>query len=90
MSVFPRRQVVNLYEPVKFFCNASGHPKPTISWHKTRGNLPVYHYVKPTYLQLPSVKKEDGGMYVCRAENSNGVQEEIVELTVNGTFSFHI
>ena len=84
VSVAPKSLKVNMKESAQFFCNVSGSPNPEVSWQKVGGDMPEYHFVKNGYLTIPNVKYEDSGMFVCRAENTEGVAEQMVELSVNG------
>ena len=36
-------------------------------------------------MMVPIVEHTDGGIYICRAENSEGVSEKKIELNINGT-----
>ena len=46
--------------------------------------MPKYFYIKDGYLMIPIVEYTDGGIFICRAQNSEGVAEAKVELKVNG------
>lgn len=85
ISVGPKKLKVDMKESAKFFCNVSGSPTPVVSWKKLDSEMPKYHFVKHGYLMIPNVRYEDSGIYVCRAENTEGVAEELLELKVNGT-----
>ncbi|XP_060756264.1 neural cell adhesion molecule 2 [Neoarius graeffei] len=56
--------VLNLGESASVFCNATGHPPPTIQWLNTskEGGM----------LQINNVVSSDGGVYSCKATNEAG------------------
>lgn len=43
-----------------------------------------------SYLNITSVRPEDGGRYTCRAQNTRGTVEHSTRLNVYGTFLISI
>ncbi|CAG5008727.1 unnamed protein product [Parnassius apollo] len=78
-------------------CSASGSPPPRFTWlldmqpieeHNTPQRS-VTQFMNPngdvvSYLNITSVRPEDGGRYTCRAHNSRGVVEHSTRLNVYG------
>ncbi|KAJ0182203.1 hypothetical protein K1T71_001572 [Dendrolimus kikuchii] len=77
-------------------CAASGSPPPRFTW--LLDNQPVEEHNTPqsitqfmnsngdvvSYLNITSVRSEDGGRYTCRAHNSRGAVEHSTRLNVYG------
>ena len=58
---------------VTITCIATGQPLPSISWSKLVGNLPEDRTeVMNGTLTIHSVTRNDGGTYICKAENILG------------------
>ena len=54
-------------------CNASGQPQPSITWFKSVGSLPRERAkVKNGALTIYDVRRNDGGIYICKANNMLG------------------
>ncbi|CAF4862408.1 unnamed protein product [Pieris macdunnoughi] len=82
---------------VALHCSASGSPSPRFSWlldmqpieeHNTPQRS-ITQFLSPngdvvSYLNLTSVRPEDGGRYTCRAHNSRGAVEHSTRLNVYG------
>ena len=78
-------------ESAKLFCNVTGSPKPKVTWFKLHSTaMPKYFYIRDGYMMIPIVEHKDGGIYICRAENSEGVAEKEIELDINGKWAFRI
>ena len=69
---------------VTFQCNASGIPKPVISWRKEGGDIPRRHSIAHGVLKMTSLVGEDDGRYICTASNTAGASAINVGLTVEG------
>uniref|UniRef100_A0A8C4GKG4 Heparan sulfate proteoglycan 2 n=1 Tax=Dicentrarchus labrax TaxID=13489 RepID=A0A8C4GKG4_DICLA len=68
---------VRVGEPINLECQASGEPRPTVSWHRLDSN--------PTVEQFKLFEISfDSGTYVCTARNNEGTTETKVEVTVEG------
>ena len=58
---------------VTIACNASGQPQPSITWFKSVGSLPQERAkVKNGALTIYDVRRNDGGIYICKANNMLG------------------
>ena len=58
---------------VTIFCNASGQPQPKVTWLKAVGTLQKRRtIVVKGALTIYKVTKNDGGTYICKAENILG------------------
>ena len=58
---------------VTIACNASGQPQPSITWFKSAGSLPQERAkVKNGALTIYDVRRNDGGIYICKANNMLG------------------
>jgi len=74
-------------DKVELICNVHAHPAPTVIWEKD-GNLvvdnkrvrPISKGSKHTLI-ITYVKSEDFGKYSCKASNSLGSQQKVIELT---------
>ncbi|XP_045772179.1 Down syndrome cell adhesion molecule-like protein Dscam2 isoform X1 [Maniola jurtina] len=78
-------------------CSASGSPPPRFTWlldmqpveeHNT-AQRSISQFMSPngdvvSYLNITSVRPEDGGRYTCRAHNTRGAVEHSTRLNVYG------
>ncbi|XP_041802675.1 basement membrane-specific heparan sulfate proteoglycan core protein isoform X5 [Chelmon rostratus] len=80
---------VRVGEPINLECQASGEPRPSVSWHrldsnrKTMLSSPV-PMESNAVMQILVARPEDSGMYVCTARNNEGTTETRVEVMVEG------
>uniref|UniRef100_A0A915HN40 Roundabout n=1 Tax=Romanomermis culicivorax TaxID=13658 RepID=A0A915HN40_ROMCU len=66
-------------------CSASGRQTPTITWFKNESNLPTetrYSVSTSGALHIHDLKREDTGIYTCRALNDDGEDRWIAKLVV--------
>lgn len=88
--VSPRNQTVPEGNTTKFFCKATGFPKPTVSWKFNDGRLPSLAIEKHTEvgsnLFLSNVTKDVEGTYRCTAENKANTTSSISTLRVLGKY----
>ncbi|XP_038577847.1 basement membrane-specific heparan sulfate proteoglycan core protein isoform X10 [Micropterus salmoides] len=89
-TVTPRGPVhIRVGEPINLECQASGEPRPSVSWHrldsnrKTMLSSPV-PMESNAVMQILVARPEDSGTYVCTARNSMGTTETRVEVIVEG------
>ncbi|XP_060236455.1 sialic acid-binding Ig-like lectin 5 isoform X2 [Meriones unguiculatus] len=67
-------------ESLRLVCVSDSNPPATLSWkHLPQKYLPLS---TPEELHLPRVELEDGGKYVCQAQNLLGTQVASVSLSV--------
>ncbi|XP_036959999.1 basement membrane-specific heparan sulfate proteoglycan core protein isoform X7 [Acanthopagrus latus] len=80
---------VRVGEPINLECQASGEPRPSVSWHrldsnrKTMLSSPV-PMESNAVMQILVARPEDSGTYVCTARNNEGTTETRVEVVVEG------
>ena len=68
---------------VTIACNATGQPHPNITWSKALGSLPKDKAkVTNGALTIYHVAKNDGGIYMCKAENILGRDTSTVLVVV--------
>ena len=77
-------------QTVTIACSATGQPPPTITWSKAIGSLPDRRTVSNGALKINSVSREDGGTYVCKAENILGAAEDTTQLVVFSRLRFKV
>uniref|UniRef100_A0A8C7HEZ4 Heparan sulfate proteoglycan 2 n=1 Tax=Oncorhynchus kisutch TaxID=8019 RepID=A0A8C7HEZ4_ONCKI len=79
-TVTPQGPVrVRMGEPINLECQASGEPRPSVTWHRLDS-------ARNTMLSSPVLvaRPEDSGTYVCTAHNDEGTTETRVEVIVEG------
>ena len=75
---------------VTIACNATGHPHPNITWSRAVGTLPSDSEVMNGTLKFYRVKKNDGGTYVCKAENVLGSTKDTAQLMIFSPLQFKV
>ena len=76
---------------VTIACNATGQPQPSITWSKAFGSLPKEKAaVKNGALTIYHVAKNDGGIYMCKAENILGRATSTVLVMVFSPLRFKV
>ncbi|XP_041789973.1 basement membrane-specific heparan sulfate proteoglycan core protein-like [Chelmon rostratus] len=77
---------VRMGDPVSVECRATGRPRPVLTWKRQGSTLQLV--TKETNdantIEWPTVHPEDSGVYICQAENNEGVTEVKVEVVVEG------
>ncbi|XP_033117452.1 hemicentin-1-like isoform X2 [Anneissia japonica] len=68
-------------ETIQFECNATGYPKPQLSWR--RNNLPDEVITTNSILTIDAARTEDGGIYTCLASNKYSTASREVQVVVN-------
>ncbi|XP_078352232.1 uncharacterized protein LOC144636904 [Oculina patagonica] len=64
-------------------CQATGQPKPTVTWQKAYSHLPRGKTtVVDGILTICNITKADGGAYVCVAKNLLGEDSAVAQVTV--------
>ncbi|XP_074498541.1 basement membrane-specific heparan sulfate proteoglycan core protein isoform X4 [Sebastes fasciatus] len=80
---------VRVGEPINLECQATGEPRPSVSWHRLDSNrktmlsspMPME---SNAVMQILVARPEDSGTYVCTARNNEGSTETKVEVVVEG------
>ncbi|XP_041859531.1 basement membrane-specific heparan sulfate proteoglycan core protein isoform X3 [Melanotaenia boesemani] len=80
---------VRVGEPVNLECQASGEPRPSVSWHRLDNNRKVIlsspvPMDSNAVMQILVARPEDSGTYVCTARNIEGTTETRIEVKVEG------
>ncbi|KAA8591296.1 hypothetical protein FQN60_002239 [Etheostoma spectabile] len=73
---------VRVGEPINLECQASGEPRPSVSWHRLDSNRKIM-LSSPVPMESNAVM-QDSGTYVCTARNNEGTTETKVEVIVEG------
>lgn len=68
-TISPKAITVNESNGITLFCNASGLPKPSITWKRKSGEILGSGEV----LTISKINRNESGLYFCSA--SNGVLE---------------
>uniref|UniRef100_A0A3P8WN31 Heparan sulfate proteoglycan 2 n=1 Tax=Cynoglossus semilaevis TaxID=244447 RepID=A0A3P8WN31_CYNSE len=80
---------VRVGDPINLECQASGEPRPSVSWHRLDNNRktmlrsPV-PMDSNAVMQILVARPEDSGIYVCTSRNTEGATETKVEVIVEG------
>ncbi|XP_051895600.1 basement membrane-specific heparan sulfate proteoglycan core protein isoform X2 [Pristis pectinata] len=69
-------------EMLELFCQATGDPRPEITWRRSHGYLTSNHQVHGPVLRIQQASSADAGDYICHAENSLGMQDVAVSVMV--------
>src|SRR5699024_11031865 len=76
VKVKPIKQTIVQGQTGELRCVTTGSPKPFISWQKIGDQLDqMRHKMFDDKLVIERAVFEDRGLYVCRAENSQGVSQ---------------
>uniref|UniRef100_A0A3B5MDC4 Ig-like domain-containing protein n=1 Tax=Xiphophorus couchianus TaxID=32473 RepID=A0A3B5MDC4_9TELE len=77
---------VRVGEPINLECQASGEPRPSVSWHRLDNNRKTT-LTSPVPMDSNAIlvaRPEDSGTYVCVARNTEGTTETRVEVIIEG------
>ncbi|XP_075749789.1 protein sax-3-like isoform X2 [Rhipicephalus microplus] len=79
-------------ESVEFQCKVNGDPKPTVTWRRQDGKMPVGRaYVQDDKsLHIKNVALADEGTYICESENIVGSVSASATLTVHSRPTFRL
>jgi hypothetical protein len=83
-AIEPQVQTIDFGRPAVFTCRFSGNPIKTMRWMKD-GKF-IDH--TDAILTIPSVKKEDKGMYQCVIKNDQESAQSTAELKLGGRCEF--
>ncbi|XP_049611156.2 basement membrane-specific heparan sulfate proteoglycan core protein isoform X2 [Syngnathus scovelli] len=80
---------IRVGEPINLDCQASGEPRPSVTWHRLDNNRKI-KLSSPApaesnaVMQILVARPEDSGTYVCIARNNDDSTETRVEVIVQG------
>ena len=77
-------------QTITIACNATGQPQPNITWSKSIGGLSNRAEVKNGELKISNIKRQDGGIYVCTANNILGNAEDATQLMIFFRLQFSV
>ncbi|XP_077483590.1 roundabout homolog 2-like isoform X2 [Amblyomma americanum] len=79
-------------ESVEFQCKVNGDPKPTVTWRRQDGKMPVGRAYVPEdkTLHIKNVVPADEGTYICESENIVGSVSASATLTVHSRPTFRL
>ncbi|XP_050034079.2 protein sax-3-like isoform X1 [Dermacentor andersoni] len=79
-------------ESVQFECKVNGDPKPTVTWRRQDGKMPIGRaYVQEDKsLHIKNVVPADQGTYICESENIVGEASASATLTVHSRPTFRL
>jgi hypothetical protein len=88
--VSPSLHTAALGQPARFSCTTAGHPVVSVLWFKD--GQPLSGLAAPSgasrdVLHLPSVTRDDQGMYQCFVKNELDVAQGTAELRLGGTWT---
>uniref|UniRef100_A0A3P8Y8V2 Ig-like domain-containing protein n=1 Tax=Esox lucius TaxID=8010 RepID=A0A3P8Y8V2_ESOLU len=75
---------VRVGEPVSLECRATGKPRPTVTWQRNGTPLVTTATEDNNTMQVAAAGPEHAGVWVCQAQNSEGIVEVKVEVIVEG------
>jgi len=78
ISIHPMNTSIIEFTDLLSFCNASGQPRPIITWRRKDKEM---MFPPGEYLSLPNVSRDYTGLYECIAKNSVG--NKSVEFRIN-------
>ncbi|XP_053712852.1 basement membrane-specific heparan sulfate proteoglycan core protein-like [Synchiropus splendidus] len=87
VSVAPSGPIrVRMGEQLSVQCQATGKPKPKLSWRRQGSTLQLVteEVDGVNTIKWPVLRSEDSGVYICQATNTEGVSEVKVEITAQG------
>ena len=85
------RLIAEEKQNVTIACTASGQPQPSITWWKAFGSLSKDKGVVDSgALTIYNVAKNDGGIYMCKAENLLGRDTSTVLVVVFSSLRFKV
>ncbi|XP_026298179.1 basement membrane-specific heparan sulfate proteoglycan core protein isoform X8 [Apis mellifera] len=73
--------VTYIGQPVRLQCMV--REKATIHWVRDGQPLPSNVRIEEDYLELPRVRPEDSGRYICQIQTSHGVSSDYINLNVS-------
>jgi hypothetical protein len=89
--VSPALHTAALGQPAHFSCTTAGHPIVSLLWFKDGQPLSgpaVQTGMAREMLRVPSVTRDDQGIYQCFVKNEQDVAQGTAELRLGGRYSF--
>lgn len=74
--------IVPLKSHIRLLCHVTGSPTPKITWLKDHDL--VRTAINRNELEVEFVTYQDGGTYVCMADNVLGATTALMEVTIGG------
>ncbi|XP_072240578.1 basement membrane-specific heparan sulfate proteoglycan core protein-like [Leuresthes tenuis] len=67
-------------------CRATGRPRPTLSWKRQGSTLQLVtsEINDVNTIKWNAIRPEDSGVYICQAENNEGISEVKIQVHVDG------
>ena len=91
LSLTSNRLIAEEKQNVTIACTATGQPLPSITWSRSVGSLPEDRTeVKSGSLIIYSVTRQDGGTYICKAENILGTATDTAKLVIFSPLRFKV
>ncbi|XP_078281510.1 basement membrane-specific heparan sulfate proteoglycan core protein [Rhinoraja longicauda] len=87
VRIHPSPAKVRDGETLELYCQATGDPQPVITWRRARGRLTSNHQVQGPLLRIRPASRAEAGDYVCHAENSLGMQDAAVSVSITSAVS---
>ena len=85
------RLIAEEKQSIRIACSATGQPLPSITWSKAVGNVPQERTeIMNGNLTIHSVTKNDGGTYICKAENILGSATDTAQLMIFPPLRFKV
>ena len=85
------RLIAEEKQSIRIACSANGQPRPTIKWSKAVGDVPEERTeMMNGNLTIHSVTKNDGGTYICKAENILGSVTDTAQLMIFPPLRFKV
>ncbi|XP_072887750.1 basement membrane-specific heparan sulfate proteoglycan core protein isoform X3 [Hemitrygon akajei] len=82
VRIHPSPATVAEGEKLELLCQVTGDPQPEITWRRSHGYLTTNHQVHGPLLRIRQASQADAGDYICHAENSLGMQDVAVSVSV--------
>ena len=91
LSLSSNQLMAEKKQNVTIVCTATGQPSPKITWSKAVGSLPGDRIkMLNGTLKIYKVTRKDGGIYICKVENTLGSALDTVLLMVFSPLRFKV
>ncbi|KAM7292998.1 Down syndrome cell adhesion molecule-like protein 1 homolog [Ixodes scapularis] len=82
VTIHPRNQKADVGRPASFNCSVTGHPVTSVEWYHNQKPLSRGSSHSPYSVTIPSVRREDRGVYQCYAYNEEESAQAAAELSL--------